>query len=167
MEGDGWEVREPRVTPWGGDIRQRLKDEADAACTDEGGGAEETLLVAPMERALAMFESFKKKFLLCPRHVSLMEDEVGEDVKLMFNYWREWFAEGGGNGGIAAKFVCRTIPQLPTDPFPVSINLWSSPSPPSRQGRASSITGRGLRIRRRMRLSSHFSFRKSSLPRQS
>jgi hypothetical protein len=156
------------VTPWGGDLRQRLKDEVDASRMNEGGGAKETLLVALMGRALEMFESFRKKFLLCPRRVSLMEDEVGEDVKLMFNYWRERFAKGG-NGGIAAKFVRRTIPQLPTDPFPVSINLWFSPSPPSRQGRASSsrITGRGLRIRRRMRLSSHFSFRKSSLPRQS
>ncbi|KAJ7658894.1 hypothetical protein B0H17DRAFT_1213103 [Mycena rosella] len=76
LEGEGCEVREPRVTPWGGDIRQRLKDE-------------------PMERALDLFEGFRKQFLLCPRHVSLAEDEVGEDVKLMVNYWREKFAEGG------------------------------------------------------------------------
>ncbi|KAJ7464127.1 rho GTPase activating protein 22 [Mycena latifolia] len=105
LEGEGCEVREPRVTPWGGDIRQRLKDEIDAARANEGGGAEETLLVAPMERALDMFEGFRKQFLLCPRRVSLAEDEVGEDVKLMVNYWREKYDEGGGSGGIAAKFV--------------------------------------------------------------
>ncbi|KAJ7832488.1 hypothetical protein B0H13DRAFT_2370924 [Mycena leptocephala] len=100
MEGDGWEVREPRVTPWGGDLRQRLKDEVDASHTNEGGGAKETLL----------------KFLLCPRRVSLMEDEVGEDVKLMFNYWRERFAEGGGNGGIAANVDQFMVFSLATEP---------------------------------------------------
>ncbi|KAJ6483670.1 hypothetical protein DFH09DRAFT_1292030, partial [Mycena vulgaris] len=105
LEGEGCEVREPRVTPWGGDIRQRLKDEVDAARANEGSGAEETLLVAPMERALDVFEGFRKQFLLCPRRVSLAEDEVGEDVKLMVNYWREMFAEGGASGGIAAKFI--------------------------------------------------------------
>ncbi|KAJ7122281.1 hypothetical protein C8R44DRAFT_164401 [Mycena epipterygia] len=105
FEGEGCDVREPRVTPWGGDIRQRLKDEIDAARANDSGGAEETLLVAPMERALDMFEGFRKQFLLCPRRVSLPEDEVGEDVKIMVNYWREKFTEGGGSGGIAAKFV--------------------------------------------------------------
>ncbi|KAJ7747010.1 rho GTPase activating protein 22 [Mycena metata] len=106
---EGWarleEVEEPRVTPWGGDIRERLKSELDAAQGSDGGGAEETLLVAPMERALDMFEGFRKQFLLCPRRVSLAEDEVGEDVKLMVNYWKEKLAEGGASGGIAAKFV--------------------------------------------------------------
>ncbi|KAJ7036799.1 rho GTPase activating protein 22 [Mycena alexandri] len=106
---EGWarleEIEEPRVTPWGGDIRERLKSELDAARGSDGGGAEETLLVAPMERALDMFEGFRKQFLLCPRRVSLAEDEVGEDVKLMVNYWKEKLAEGGASGGIAAKFV--------------------------------------------------------------
>ncbi|KAJ6626628.1 hypothetical protein B0H10DRAFT_1997916 [Mycena sp. CBHHK59/15] len=105
MEGEGAEVREPRVTPWGGDIRQRLKDEVDAARAGDGAGAEETLLVAPMERARNMFEGFRRQFLLCPRRVSLAEDEVGEDVKLMVNHWRDVFADGGGSAGIAAKFV--------------------------------------------------------------
>ncbi|KAJ7152811.1 rho GTPase activating protein 22 [Mycena filopes] len=106
---EGWsrleEIEEPRVTPWGGDIRERIKTELDAARGSDGGGAEETLLVAPMERALDMFDGFRKQFLLCPRRVSLAEDEVGEDVKLMVNYWKQKLAEAGGSGGIAAKFV--------------------------------------------------------------
>ncbi|KAJ7077530.1 rho GTPase activating protein 22 [Mycena belliarum] len=105
MEGEGSEVRAPRVTPWGGNIRQRFKDEVDVARANDGSGAEETLLVAPMERAFDMFEGFRKQFLLCPRRVSLAEDEVGEDMKLMVKYWREKYSEGGGSGGIAAKFV--------------------------------------------------------------
>ncbi|KAJ7511353.1 rho GTPase activating protein 22 [Mycena galericulata] len=104
-EGEGCEVREPRVTPWGGDIRQRLKEEIDAARGSDSEGAEETLFVAPMERAFDMFEDFRKTFLLCPRRVPLAEDEVSEDVKLLVNFWRERFAEGGSSGGIAAKFV--------------------------------------------------------------
>ncbi|KAJ7085330.1 rho GTPase activating protein 22 [Mycena crocata] len=104
-EGEGCEVREPRVTPWGGDIRQRLKEEIDAARVSDAGVADESLLVAPMERALDMFEGFRKQFLLCPRRVLLAEDEVSDDVKLLVDYWRGKYAEGGGNGGIAAKFV--------------------------------------------------------------
>ncbi|KAF8124652.1 hypothetical protein K438DRAFT_2154213 [Mycena galopus ATCC 62051] len=104
LEGEGCEVREPRVMPWGGEIPLRLKEQIEAARGGETGGAEEALLVAPMERALDLFEGFRKQFLVCPRRVSLTEDEVGEDVKLMINYWREKLAEGvGGAGGIAAK----------------------------------------------------------------
>ncbi|KAF7346781.1 Rho GTPase activating protein 22 [Mycena sanguinolenta] len=105
LEGEGCEVREPRVTPWGGEIPLRLKEQVDAARGGDAGGAEEALLVAPMQRALDLFEGFRKQFLLCPRRVSLAEDEVSEEVKLMVNYWREKFAEGGGAGGIAAKFI--------------------------------------------------------------
>ncbi|KAJ7259136.1 hypothetical protein B0H12DRAFT_1014571 [Mycena haematopus] len=105
LEGEGCEVREPRVTPWGGEIPLRLKHEVDAARASDAGGAEGLILVAPMQRAHDIFEGFRQQFLLCPRRVSLAEDEVGEDVKLMVNYWRERFAAGGGAGGIAAKFV--------------------------------------------------------------
>jgi hypothetical protein len=105
MEGEGCEVAEPRVTPWGGDIRQKLKDEMEAARLGDGAGAEEIYLVAPMERAKDVFEGFRTQFLLCPRRVLLAEDEVGEDVKRMVGFWRDMCAEGGGSSGIAAKFV--------------------------------------------------------------
>ncbi|KAJ7339081.1 rho GTPase activating protein 22 [Mycena albidolilacea] len=104
-EGEGCEVGEARITPWGGDIRRRVKEEIESARPSEAGGTEESLLVAPMERALDIFERFRQQFLLCPRRVSLAEDEVGEDVKLLVDHWREKFAEGPGGGGIAAKFV--------------------------------------------------------------
>jgi hypothetical protein len=104
-EGEGCEVGEARITPWGGDIQRRVKEEIESARPSEAGGAEESLLVAPMERALDIFERFRQQFLLCPRRVSLAEDEVGEDVKLLVDYWREKFAEGPDGGGIAAKFV--------------------------------------------------------------
>ncbi|KAJ7631847.1 rho GTPase activating protein 22 [Mycena polygramma] len=104
LEGEGCEVREPRVTPWGGAIQAKLKAEVDAARVPDGGGPEETFIVAPMERAFDVFEEFRQQFLLCPRRVCLAEGEVGEDVKLLVNHWVK-FAEGGGAGGIAAKFV--------------------------------------------------------------
>ncbi|KAJ6450646.1 hypothetical protein C8R45DRAFT_1113984 [Mycena sanguinolenta] len=104
LEGEGCEVREPWVTPRGGEIPQRLKEQVDAATGGDAGGAEEALLVVPMQRALDLFEGFCKQFLLCPRQASLVEDEFSEEVKLLVNYWREKFAEGGA-GGIAAKFV--------------------------------------------------------------
>ncbi|KAJ6543940.1 hypothetical protein B0H19DRAFT_999504 [Mycena capillaripes] len=104
LEGDGCEVREPRVTPWGGDVPSRLKSEIDAARASDSGGSEERLLVAPMERAFDLFEGFRRTFLLCPRRVCLAEDEVGDDVKTLVSYWNEKFTEGVG-GGIAAKFL--------------------------------------------------------------
>ncbi|KAJ7815319.1 rho GTPase activating protein 22 [Mycena olivaceomarginata] len=104
-EGEGCEVGEARITPWGGDIQRRVKEEIESARPSEAGGAEESLLVAPMERALDIFERFRQQFLLCPRRVSLAEDEVGEDVKLLVDYWREKFAEGPDGGGYRGQ-VC-------------------------------------------------------------
>ncbi|KAK7013752.1 Rho GTPase activating protein 22 [Favolaschia claudopus] len=101
LEGEGCEIGEPRVTVWGGDIPRSLKEEVDAARESDG----EALVVAPMERALDIFEGFRKPFLLCPRRASLAEDEVGDDLQRLVSFWRDKCAEGGGSGGIAAKFV--------------------------------------------------------------
>ncbi|KAJ7058275.1 rho GTPase activating protein 22 [Mycena amicta] len=105
QEGDGCQVREPRVTPWGGDIRERFREVVEGARMPNDDAPEETLLLAPMERALDAFEGFRKEFLLCPRRVQISQDDLGEDVKLMVNFWRERCAESGGNTGLAAKFI--------------------------------------------------------------
>lgn len=172
LEGEAAEAKEPRTTPWGGDIRQRLKEEVDAARASDSGAAEETLLVAPMERARDTFEGFRQQFLLCPRRVTLAEDEVGEDVKLLVNYWREKFMEGGGSGGLAAKFV-RWARVILSDYLLIlslaSINSCPSRSPRNRAERAYSrrIFGRGHLRRRHIHPSSPSSSQKSSRPRHS
>ncbi|KAF8058629.1 rho GTPase activating protein 22 [Lyophyllum atratum] len=94
-------VKEPKVTPWGGDIRARVKEALEGA-TGEAG--EQGLRVEPFREARGLFEDFRTAFSLCPRRVPLVHDEMNDDVKRMVAFWKEMAAEGGGFGGMAAKF---------------------------------------------------------------
>ncbi|KAJ7641022.1 rho GTPase activating protein 22 [Roridomyces roridus] len=100
-EGEG-PSGEGRLTLWGGDVRERLRVEVDAARGVEVDGTEQTFHVGPMERARDVFEDFRREFLLCPRRGSILEDE-GEDVKLLVGFWRARCVEGAG--GAFAAFV--------------------------------------------------------------
>jgi hypothetical protein len=99
-DGEASGVKEPKVTPWGGDIRERLKDELAKV---SGDGGEQFLNVESFETARALFEDFRTSFLLCPRRVPV-EGEEGEDVRRMVTYWQDMAAETGGSGSLATKF---------------------------------------------------------------
>ncbi|CAK5273971.1 unnamed protein product [Mycena citricolor] len=101
-DGDGSQVTEPRLTPWGGPIRQRLREDLDSISAAEDVGPDQVLSVAPMRRAVDLFAGFRQEFLLCPRRAVLSEEQVGDQVRLLANFWRE---RGVASGGIAAKFV--------------------------------------------------------------
>ncbi|KAF7320799.1 Rho GTPase activating protein 22 [Mycena chlorophos] len=106
QEGEGCHVQQPRVTPFGGDIRQRFRDEMEAArAPGSEEGADQVLLLPPMSRALDRFEGFRKDFLLCPRRSQVSLDDVGEELMIMVSFWRQQCAQGGGNTGLAAKFA--------------------------------------------------------------
>lgn len=98
-DGECIGVKEPKVTPWGGDVKSCIKSEVSKARRDDGW------MIEPLDKTRQMFESFRTAFLLCPRKVSVVEGEIGEDVKRMVAYWRDMSAEGGGSGGLASKFV--------------------------------------------------------------
>ncbi|KAK0471613.1 rho GTPase activating protein 22 [Armillaria novae-zelandiae] len=95
-------VQEPITTPWGGDLRTRVKAQIDKV-KDEG--PDETLKAQSMETIRKWFETYRTAFSLCPRKIVLSDDEVSEDVKKLVTYWREMFMEGGGGGGIGLKFA--------------------------------------------------------------
>ena len=50
-----------------------------------------------------LFEWFRASFLLCPRK-RFVDVELDADVKRMVGFWKDMASEGGGVGGLAAKF---------------------------------------------------------------
>ncbi|PFH48907.1 hypothetical protein AMATHDRAFT_5377 [Amanita thiersii Skay4041] len=101
-EGELVGVGEPRSTPWGGDVKARIKDELDKARDEEGSG-DVLFKAGPLGKARVVFERFRTAFVLCPRKTYVVDGELDADVKRMVAYWREMALEGGGVGGLAAK----------------------------------------------------------------
>ena len=101
-EGECMSACEPRVTPWGGDVRARIEGEVRRA----GGSEEEGWSVGPFRRAREMFDELRTTFSLCPRKNRVGDEEVGEDVLRMVGFWREMaVGDGGGDAPYAAKFT--------------------------------------------------------------
>ncbi|KAF5354352.1 hypothetical protein D9758_010729 [Tetrapyrgos nigripes] len=96
-EGESVGVKEPRITPWGGDIRNLVRDEMAKVVSGE------MLSLAPIEKAKNLFETFRTSFSLCPRKSVADEGESGEDIKKLVSYWWDVLIDGNV-GGIAAKF---------------------------------------------------------------
>lgn len=97
-------VNEPKVTPWGGDIRMRVKEELGKAVEENGDG----IVVKPLEDVTRMFEGFRTAFGLCPRRVPVGDEGAemfgAEEVQKLVGYWTEMAREGGGVGSAAGKF---------------------------------------------------------------
>jgi hypothetical protein len=101
-DGEALGVKEPKVSPWGGDIRTRLKDEL--AKASGGDDVEQSFCVEPFETVRTLFEGFRTSFLLCPRRVPVVDGNVSDDVHRMVAYWRDMAAGGSGAGALALKF---------------------------------------------------------------
>lgn len=100
-DGEYLGVKEPRLVPWGGDINYNVKEELGKA---RGSDSDETFQTLPMDKTKRMFEEFRTSFSLCPRKFNLEGEDVGDGVRRLVTYWRDMFTEGGGTGGLAAKF---------------------------------------------------------------
>jgi hypothetical protein len=100
-DGETTGVKQPKVTPWGGDIRIRLKEELAKA---RGDGGDQALRLEQLETARSLFEDFRTSFSLCPRRVLVVDGEVSDNIRRMVVYWRDMSADGGGTGSLAAKF---------------------------------------------------------------
>ncbi|KAM6502914.1 rho GTPase activating protein 22 [Amanita muscaria] len=92
---------EPRSTPWGGSVKNRIKEALDNSRVVE---SEEVFKFESFNRARVLFEQFRTSFLLCPRQTFVVDGELDADVKRMVGFWRDMASEGGGVGGLAAKF---------------------------------------------------------------
>lgn len=100
-DGETVSVKEPKVTPWGGEIKHRIKEELAKA---RGENGDQILRVDSLEITRTLFEDFRTSFSLCPRRVNVDDGDVGDDVRKLVAYWRDMSAEGGGTGSLAAKF---------------------------------------------------------------
>ncbi|KAL0955530.1 hypothetical protein HGRIS_001768 [Hohenbuehelia grisea] len=101
QDGESLTVKEPRVTPWGGDQASRVSLELQKARAED---TSEYWVVEPLDQARTVFESLRTTFALCPRRAVVPEDELSDDIRRMVAFWRDVAASGGGSGGIASKF---------------------------------------------------------------
>lgn len=62
----GVKVDEPKIVPWGGDIKNLIQSELNKA-KGEGNEQQQFVYTAPLEKARIIFESFRTGFALCPR----------------------------------------------------------------------------------------------------
>ncbi|KAJ7591782.1 rho GTPase activating protein 22 [Mycena floridula] len=127
-DGEALEVKEPRVTPWGGVVDSLIKDEMEKALV------EESVVIRPLERARKMFEGFRTSFSLCPRKVDMFEEECGDDVRRLLTYWRDMFNQGGGNDSLAkfqrvSQFMSLSLAAEPKRKGLFEPYYWTRPSP--------------------------------------
>ncbi|KAJ7576456.1 hypothetical protein C8J56DRAFT_1117364 [Mycena floridula] len=113
-DGEALEVKEPRVTPWGGVVDSVIKDEMEKALV------EESVVIRPLEKARKMFEGFRTSFSLCLRKVDMFEEECGDDIRKLLTYWRDMFNQGGGNDLLAkfqrvSQFMCLSLAAEPNE----------------------------------------------------
>jgi GTPase-activating protein BEM2 len=106
-------VREPVVTPWGGNLVATIREQlgkaryapSESPPSASGSILDETFNLEALEKVRVMFEGFRTRFLLCPRKVVLGDEDTTEDVRKLFVYWRDMYECGGSQGGgLGAKF---------------------------------------------------------------
>lgn len=90
-------VKEPRVTPWGGNMRAKISEELAKVKDDQ------MLSVDALTNVHSLFSSFRAAIGSCPKRTQVEEGEISEDVKRMVGFWREMASEGGGKGSLAGK----------------------------------------------------------------
>ncbi|EEB90456.1 hypothetical protein MPER_11335, partial [Moniliophthora perniciosa FA553] len=95
----GWRAMGKGIDSPGGGIRKVIQDEL----TKASGKTGEIFSIDSIVKAQLLFERFRTSFSLCPRKVSLSDDEVGDEVRKLVEYWSDLYADAG-NSGLAAKF---------------------------------------------------------------
>ncbi|KAH7912708.1 hypothetical protein BJ138DRAFT_1147682 [Hygrophoropsis aurantiaca] len=100
-EGDGDVVhaKEPIITAWGGDVRERLKQMLERARED---GSDMSWTTDPLMKTRDMFEGLRTKLSLCPR--TALEESLPQEVARLVSFWQE-FCDGKANQNtLALKF---------------------------------------------------------------
>ncbi|KAG7091393.1 hypothetical protein E1B28_010431 [Marasmius oreades] len=97
-DGETVGVIEPKVTPWGGDIKNVIQEEL----TKASGKTGEIFSADSIFKIRAHFEQYRTSFSLCRRKV-LLDEEVGEDIRNLVAYWGDMFGDVRTTG-LAVKF---------------------------------------------------------------
>jgi hypothetical protein len=100
-DGECANVQHPRMTPWGSDIKDRIRETLERARGDSDQG----WLVNPLSRVREMFEGTRTLFSLCPRRFDLEGSAIGEDDLRMMAFWGELCAGNVRSGTLGSKFL--------------------------------------------------------------
>ncbi|KAF4562974.1 rho GTPase-activating protein [Pleurotus pulmonarius] len=100
-DGEWVGIKEPRVTPWGGTIRDRIKQALDGA--RDGTDAEGQWRLEALDKAKQLYEKIRTSFSLCPRRATV-GDGADDDLHSLVTFWRDMSSQRGGHGGQAVKF---------------------------------------------------------------
>ncbi|KAF4598923.1 rho GTPase-activating protein [Pleurotus pulmonarius] len=100
-DGEWVGIKEPRVTPWGGTIRDRIKQALDGA--RDGTDAEGQWRLEAFDKAKQLYEKIRTSFSLCPRRATV-GDGADDDLHSLVTFWQDMSSQRGGHGGQAAKF---------------------------------------------------------------
>lgn len=100
-DGECASVRHPKITPWGGDVKDGIKEALEKARGESG----EEWLVSPLTRVREIFEGTRTTFSLCPRRSDLDESAIEEDIARLMAFWGELCAGNVRNGTLGSKFL--------------------------------------------------------------
>jgi hypothetical protein len=100
-DGECASVQDPRLTPWGGDVKDRIKESLGRSRRAN----EEGWLVSPLASVREMFEGTRTAFSLCPRRLGVEDSSVGEDMTRMVAFWGELCAGNVRSGTLGSKFL--------------------------------------------------------------
>ena len=96
---------EKRLTFWGGDTCERLRESIDRAKLGEG----DTFSVRFLKAAKDDFEEFRTSFSLCPRKLNVGTEGWTKAVETLVDTWRVLSSSEGGVSGLARKFVRQVL----------------------------------------------------------
>ncbi|KAJ4468415.1 hypothetical protein C8J55DRAFT_437773 [Lentinula edodes] len=95
-------IREPRITPWGGNMRSIIREHLSQASAP--GSTGDVLMLATLDRVRMLFEGFRTSVSLCPRKTTTLEERSNEEVQKLVSYWKDIVADGGASSGLGIKF---------------------------------------------------------------
>ena len=99
-DGECASVQDPRITPWGGDVKDKIKENFERSRDCNG----QWWLVRPLANVREMFEGTRTAFSLCPRRVSLEDSSTREDATRMMAFWAALCAGNIRSGTLGSKF---------------------------------------------------------------
>ena len=99
-DGECANIRNPKLTPWGGDVKDRVKEILERSRSGPGDG----WLIEPLKTVRELFEGTRTSFLLCSRQM-LCDKSQDDDINRMVGFWGELCAGNVRTGTLGSKFV--------------------------------------------------------------
>ncbi|KAF7977931.1 hypothetical protein HWV62_1997 [Athelia sp. TMB] len=102
-DGETANVQEPRMTPWGGAVKECVKQALDRSRGNDDDLA--NWLVEPFGKVRELFEGTRTAFSLCPRRFDPNRSEMSEEDAKMVAFWGELCAGNVRAGTLGSKFL--------------------------------------------------------------